>query len=360
MFTANTMASVAEALGMALPGSASPLAISARRSAVARRSGQAVARLLLEGGPTPRQILSKGAFENAIAVACALGGSTNAVLHLLAIATEADVELTLKDFAQISKRTPQLANLRPAGKYLMQDLDHLGGVAVVMRELLDAGLLDPTPLTVTGKTVGENLAAVQGVPTGQDVVRTVAAAQPRESGFAVLHGNLAPEGAVVKTAHLRRLRQQGPARVFEGEEAALAAILARQIKPGDVVVIRCEGPQGGPGMREMLAPTAAIQGAGLGGEVALLTDGRFSGGSFGLMAAHVAPEAVAGGPIAAVRDGDMITIDAQDGVLSVDLADEEIQARLRAWTPPPPRYTRGAIAKYARLVGSAARGATCG
>lgn len=359
MFTANTMASVAEALGMALPDSAGPLAVSTRRAQVARRSGQAAARLLVEGGPTPRQILTKEAFENAITVMCALGGSTNGVLHLLAIAVEAGVALTLEDFARISKRTPQLANLRPAGRYLMQDLDRLGGVAMVMRELLGAGLLDPRPLTVTGKTVGENLAGVRPVPDGQDVVRPVSAAGSRPGGLAILHGNLAPEGAVVKTAHLHHLWQQGPARVFDGEEGALAAILAGKIQRGDVVVIRCEGPRGGPGMREMLAPTAAIQGAGLGSEVALVTDGRFSGGSFGLMAAHVAPEAVAEGPIVAVRDGDTITIDALEGILRVELSDEEIRARLHAWTPPPPRYTRGAIAKYAYLADSAARGATC-
>ena len=361
MFTANTMASVAEALGMALPGSAGPSAPSARRLEIARQSGEAAARLAFAGGPLPSQILTRNAFENAITVVCALGGSTNAVLHLLAIATETRVDLELDDFGRISRRTPQLANLRPAGPYLMRDLDRLGGVPAIMRELLDAGLLHGEALTVTGKTVAENLATVvtDRFDSTQTVVVRMREAGGRPSGLSILKGNLAPEGAVVKSAHLTRLRQVGPARVFDTEEPAMRAILDGTVRAGDVVVIRYEGPRGGPGMREMLAPTAAIQGAGLGDAVALVTDGRFSGGSFGLMAAHVAPEASVGGPIAAVRDGDVITVDAERGELSVAITDEELRTRMRDWAPPKPRYERGALGKYARLAGSASRGASC-
>lgn len=361
MFTANTMASVAEALGMAIPGSAGPAAESARRREIARRSGEAAARIALNGGPLPSQILTRRAFENAITVVCALGGSTNAVLHLLAISVEAGVELELDDFARISRRTPQLVNLRPAGPYLMRDLDRLGGVPAIMRELLDAGLLHDDPLTVTGRTVGENLAEVETsqLDADQKVVVRMRDSAGRPSGLSILRGNLAPDGAVVKTAHLPRLKQTGPARVFDAEELAMEAILAGSVRPGDVVVIRYEGPRGGPGMREMLGPTAAIQGAGLGDQVALVTDGRFSGGSFGLMAAHVVPEAALGGPIAALRDGDMVTIDAEKGELSVALDAEELERRLATWRPPPPRYLRGALAKYARTATSASRGASC-
>jgi dihydroxy-acid dehydratase len=361
MYTANTMASVAEALGMSLPGGASPSAVSARRREIARLSGEAAARIALEGGPLPRAILTRKAFENAIAVVCALGGSTNAVLHLLALSIEAGVELDLDDFAAISRRTPQLANLRPAGPYLMRDLDRLGGVPAVMRELLDAGLLHGDAMTVTGRTVAENLGEVDTsrFDTDQKVAVRMRDAAGRPSGLSILRGNIAPEGAVLKSAHLKRLKLTGPAQVFDAEELAMQAILDGRIRAGDVVVIRYEGPRGGPGMREMLSPTSAIQGAGLGGEVALVTDGRFSGGSFGLMAAHVAPEAAVGGPIAALHDGDIITIDVEAGRLSVDLNDEELKERLATWQPPAPRYVRGALAKYARMASSAARGASC-
>ncbi len=360
MFTANSMASVAEALGLALPRSAGPSAMSAGRAEIVNRSGEAASRLALNGGPTPRQILTKPAFENAIAVSCALGGSTNVVLHLLAIASEAGVELTLDDFSRISKRTPQLANLRPAGRYLMRDFERVGGVPSVMRTLLEAGLIDAEPLTVTGRTVGQNLDGIDAATQPNDVVRSMSDQRTRLSGLAVLRGNLAPEGAVMKTAHLGRLAQRGPARVFESEEDAMGAIIGHRITRGDVIVIRNEGPRGGPGMREMLAPTAAIQGSGLDRDVALVTDGRFSGGSFGLIVGHVSPEAAVKGPIAAVRDGDVVTIDAVSGVLEVDVTDVELKRRLVEWNPPPARYLNGALAKYARLVGSAARGAVCG
>lgn len=361
MYTANTMASVAEALGMSLPGGAGPSAVSARRREIARMSGEVAGRIALEGGPLPRAILTRKAFENAIAVVCALGGSTNAVLHLLALSIEVGVELQLDDFETISRRTPQLANLRPAGPYLMRDLDRLGGVPAIMRELLDAGLLHGDALTVTGRSVAENLADVDNsrFDTDQKVAVRMRDAGGRPSGLSILRGNIAPDGAVLKSAHLTRLKQTGPARVFDSEELAMEAILKGGVHPGDVVVIRYEGPRGGPGMREMLGPTSAIQGAGLGGQVALVTDGRFSGGSFGLMAAHVAPEAAVGGPIAALRDGDLITVDADAGELSVDLSESELRARLATWQPPTPRYSRGALAKYARTASSAARGASC-
>jgi dihydroxy-acid dehydratase len=360
MFTANTMASASEALGMALPFGASAGAVSRLRREIARATGAAVARLVVEGGPLPRDILTKQAFENAIAVVCALGGSTNAVLHLLAIAREIGVDLGLDDFRRISAATPQLANLRPAGEYHMEDLHRAGGVPAVMRELLEAGLLHGEPMTITGRTIAENLADAAALSLDdRDVVRRAEEPLAEHGGLAVLRGNLAPEGAIVKVAHLDRLAHRGPARVFECEEDAMEEILGGGIVAGDVVVIRCEGPRGGPGMREMLAATAALQGAGLGGEVALITDGRFSGGSFGLMAAHIAPEAVAGGPIAALRDGDVVTVDAAAGVLSVDLDDAQIAARLAAWTAPEPRYRHGALAKYARLASSASAGASC-
>jgi dihydroxy-acid dehydratase len=361
MFTANTMASAAEALGMALPSSAGPSALSARRQEIARLSGETAARLALAGGPLPSQILTLKAFENAITVVCALGGSTNAVLHLLAIAIEAGVRLELDDFDRISRRTPQLANLKPAGPYLMRDLDRRGGVPAVMRELLDAGLIHEDAMTVTGRTVGENLADVNlnDLDANDKVLVRISKAANRARGLSILRGNLAPDGAVIKTAHLSRLRQTGPARVFDTEELAMEAILARRIQPGDVVVIRYEGPRGGPGMREMLTATSTIQTMGLGDKVALVTDGRFSGGSFGLVVGHVAPEAAVGGPIAALRDGDPITIDAANGELSVALSAEELQTRMSQWQAPVPRYLRGALAKYARIAASAAHGASC-
>jgi dihydroxy-acid dehydratase len=357
MFTANSMASVAEALGLALYGSAGPSATSAQRLALARQSGELAGRLATEGGPRPRQIMTKPAFENAIAVSCALGGSTNVVLHLLAIAAEAHVDLTLDDFARISRRTPQLANLRPAGKYLMRDLDRVGGVPAVMCELLEAGLLHGEPLTISGRTVGEELENVQSLGPDQDVVDLFDQASAKPPAWAILRGSLAPEGAVMKTAHLDRHYHRGPVRVFEREEEAMAEILGGRIRRGDVIVIRNEGPKGGPGMREMLAPTAALQGAGLGHDVALLTDGRFSGGSFGFIVGHVAPEAAVGGPIAALRTGDVVVIDAREGKLDVELEEDQLRARLRDWEPPHGRETSGVLAKYAQLVGSAAGGA---
>src|SRR5215210_3305817 len=316
MFTANTMASVAEALGMALPGSSSPPAVDRRRDDLAYASGQAVM-ALVEAGIRPRQILTREAFENAIAVANALGGSTNAVPHLLAIANEARVVLQLDDFNKVGRRVPHVADMKPHGRFHMTDLDRVGGVAVVMRQLLEAGLLHGDCLTVTGRTQAENLAALDPPPPDGDVVRPLDRPIHAEGGLAVLQGSLAPKGAVIKIAGLDELRFEGPARVFESEEAAMEAILADQIRAGDVVVIRYEGPKGGPGMKEMLAVTGAMKGAGRGADAALLTDGRFSGGTHGLCVGHVAPEAVDGGPIAFVADGDRIIIDA--GARSIDL-----------------------------------------
>ncbi len=357
MFTANTMAAVSEALGMALPGSASIPNPDPRREQLARETGEACVRML-ERGVVPSQILTRQAFENAIALVMALGGSTNAVLHLLAIAHEARVDLTLDDFDRISRVTPHLCDLRPFGKYVMTDIDKIGGVPVILRELLDRGLIDGDALTVTGKTLGENLDDVE-FPTGQDVVHRVDAPLMPEGGIVILRGSLAPEGAVMKTAggHLRRI--EGPARIFDGEQAAFDAVTRGEIAKNSVIVIRNEGPAGGPGMREMLAVTAAVKGAGLGADVALITDGRFSGATHGYMVAHVAPEAMHGGPIALLRDGDRITIDPNARILEVNVESSEFEKRRVGWEPPSPRYTRGALAKYARLVGSASRGAVC-
>ncbi len=355
MYTANTMAAMMEALGIALPGSASVPAIDPRRDELCRRSGAAVMDLVRDGVRS-RDILTKQAFLNAIAVGVAIGGSTNMALHLPAIAHEAGVELTLDDFVAVSKRTPHIADMRPGGKYVMLDLDRIGGVPVVMKELLNAGLIDGSQRTVTGKTIAENLEDVR-FPSDQDVVYPVSSPIDATGTLVVLRGNLAPEGAVGKTSGLKTLRRTGPARVFDSEDAAAEAVARRQIVPGDVVIIRYEGPKGGPGMREMLALTAALSGQGLGEEVALLTDGRFSGATHGLMVGHVAPEAAVGGPIAAVRDGDMVTVDFVDGKLDVALSADELRARLAQWTPPIPRYTTGALAKYSWLVSSAAYGA---
>jgi dihydroxy-acid dehydratase len=357
MFTANTMAAVAEALGMGLPGSATPPAMENARDEISFVSGQAVMRLL-ELGVRPRDILTKKAFENAIAVSVAIGGSTNAVLHLLALADEAGVTLTLDDFDRIARRIPLIADLKPGGRYVMQDLDRAGGVPLVMRMLLDVGLIHGDALTVTGRTVQENLQAVQAAKE-QQVVRSASDPFKPTGGLVILRGNLAPDGAVVKVAGLQHWQHRGPARVFDSEEDAFAAIKDRQIKSGDVVVIRYEGPKGGPGMREMLVVTAALVGQGLGQDVALVTDGRFSGATRGLMVGHVAPEAFVGGPIAALRDGDIVAVDAVNGRLEVEVPDAELQDRLRAWSSPAPRYTSGALAKYARLVGSASQGAVC-
>jgi len=358
MYTANTMAVLMEALGLALPGSATPPAPDPRRDDIARRSGEAVLRLL-EMDLRPRDILTRSAFLNAITVDAAIGGSTNAVLHLLAIAQEAGVELSLEDFDRISRCTPHIADLRPGGRYVMADLDRVGGVPRLMKVLLEAGLLDGDCLTVTGKTLRENLAEFVFEERPQDVIRTVEDPIAPTGTICVLWGNLAPEGAVVKRAGVRRLVHTGPARVFDSEEEAFQAISRREIRAGDVVVIRYEGPKGGPGMREMLAVTAALVGQGLGEQVALITDGRFSGATHGLMVGHVSPEAAVGGPIALLRDGDEITIDVPNRRLEVRLSPDEVAARRALWTPPPPRYTRGALAKYARLVTSAAQGAVC-
>ena len=355
MFTANTMASVGEAIGMALPGSASVSAGDPRLDEFARSSGEAVMGLL-DSNLRPRQIMTRPAFENAITTVMALGGSTNAVLHLLAMAREAEVELALEDFDRISRRTPHLGDLKPFGRYHMIDLDRIGGVPLVLRALLDEGLLQPDTLTVTGRTLGENLAGV-AVPGGQDVIRPVSAPLASEGGIAVLRGNLAPGGAVVKVAGIDLEVFEGPARVFDGEQGALEALFAGHIKAGQVVVIRTEGPKGGPGMREMLQITAAIKGAGLGKEVLLVTDGRFSGGTTGLCIGHVSPESEAGGPLGLVEEGDPIRVDLPSRTLDV-LVDPAVLARRSAgWKPHPPRYPSGALGKYARLVGSAERGA---
>jgi dihydroxy-acid dehydratase len=356
MFTANTMASVAEALGMCLPGSASAPAVDRRRDDYAYASGQAVVRLV-EAGIRPRQILTKAAFHNAIAVTNALGGSTNAVLHLLAIANEARVELDLEDFNRIGRKAAHVADMKPHGRFHMTDLDAVGGVPVVMRLLLEAGVLDGDCLTVTGRTVAENLAALDTPAPDGRVVHTLSDPIHAEGGIAVLRGSLAPNGAVVKVAGIDQLRFEGTARVFDGEAAAMETILAGGINPGDVVVIRYEGPKGGPGMREMLAVTGALKGVGRGGDVALVTDGRFSGGTHGYCVGHVAPEAVDGGPIGLVADGDPIVIDA--GARTIDLLVDgaTLAARRAGWKVPEPRYTTGVLAKYARLVTGADRGA---
>jgi dihydroxy-acid dehydratase len=359
MYTANTMASVAEALGMSLPGSASPPAADRRRDYFAHRSGEAVVNLL-RLGITARDILTKKAFENAIAVAMAFGGSTNVVLHLLAIAREAEVELTLDDFNRIGDRTPHIGDLKPFGKYVMNDVDRHGGVPVVMKALLDAGLLHGDALTVTGRTVAENLAELDPLPLDGEVLRTLDNPIHATGGLTILRGSFAPEGAVVKTAGFDAEVFEGPARVFERERAAMDALTEGRLAKGDVVVIRYEGPKGGPGMREMLAITAAIKGAGLGKDVLLLTDGRFSGGTTGLCIGHIAPEAVDAGPIAFVRDGDLIRVDIAARSLDLLVEPSELEARRDGWAPLPPRYTRGVLAKYSKLVHSAAEGAITG
>ncbi|HZV25790.1 MAG TPA: dihydroxy-acid dehydratase [Acidothermaceae bacterium] len=358
MYTANTMASAAEGLGMSMPGSAAPPAPDRRRDGFARASGEAVVGLLRQG-ITARQIMTKPAFENAIAVVMALGGSTNAVLHLLAIAHEADVDLDLDDFNRIGDRVPHLADVKPFGRYVMSDVDHVGGVPVVMKALLDAGLLDGSALTVTGKTVAENLAEVRPSDPDGKVIHAMNDPIHRTGGLTILRGSLAPEGAVVKTAGLDRATFEGTARVFDGERAAMDAVENGVLQAGDVVIIRNEGPKGGPGMREMLAVTAAIKGAGLGKDVLLLTDGRFSGGTTGLCIAHVAPEAVDGGPIAFVRDGDLIKLDVGTRTLDLLVDDEELAKRRIGWEPMPARYKTGVLSKYRKLVGSAAYGAVC-
>jgi dihydroxy-acid dehydratase len=359
MYTANTMASAAEALGMSLPGSAAPPATDRRRDGFARRSGQAVVELLRRG-ITARDILTKEAFENAIAVVMAFGGSTNAVLHLLAIAQEADVALSLDDFSRIGSKVPHLANVKPFGSHVMVDVDHVGGVPVVMKALLDAGLLHGDCLTVTGQSIAENLAAIAPPDPDGKVLRALNNPIHPTGGITILRGSLAPEGAVVKTAGFDADVFEGTARVFDGERAALDALEDGTITQGDAVVIRYEGPKGGPGMREMLAITGAIKGAGLGKDVLLLTDGRFSGGTTGLCVGHVAPEAVDGGPIAFLRDGDRIRLDVASATLDVLGDAGEFDARREGFAPPAPRYKTGVLAKYVKLVGSASTGAVCG
>jgi dihydroxy-acid dehydratase len=359
MYTANTMASVAEALGMCLPGSASPASADRRRDYFARKSGEAVVGML-ERGHTARDVLTMKAFENAIAVGMALGGSTNIVLHLLAIANEAEVPLTLADFNRIGDRVPHIADVKPFGNYVMNDVDRQGGLPVLMKALLDAGLLHGDALTITGKTVAENLAELNPGPLDGTVLRTLDNPFHATGGLTILHGSLAPEGSVVKSAGFDSSVFEGPARVFERERAAMDALAEGTIQKGDIVVIRYEGPKGGPGMREMLAITARIKGAGLGKDVLLLTDGRFSGGTTGLCIGHIAPEAVDAGPIAFVRDGDLIRVDIAARSLDLLVDAAELEARRIGWAPLPPRYTRGVLAKYAKLVRSASLGAVTG
>jgi dihydroxy-acid dehydratase len=356
MYTANTMSMCAEALGMTLPGEASAPAVSAERTDLSRRTGEAVVQALA-AGLLPRQILTKTAFMNAATMVMATAGSTNAVLHLLAIAREAGVDLTLDDFDAVSRRTPVIASMRPSGMYIMSELDQVGGVPVIVRELLSAGLIDGDALTVNGRTLGENVADAFE-PDGK-VVRPVKNPFQPDGGLAVLRGSLAPNGAVVKTPTIETLRFDGRARVFDREEDCFAAVTQGQVAKGDVLIIRYEGPKGGPGMREMLAVTAAIKGAGLGKDVALVTDGRFSGATFGACVAHTAPEAWDGGPIGLVRDGDGILLDVPERRLELAVDDAELERRRAEWKRPAPNYTSGALAKYAALVSGADRGAVC-
>ncbi len=356
MFTANTMASVGEGLGMSLPGSASPAAPDSRRDDIARASGEAVIDLL-RSGIRPRDIMTKGAFENAIALVMALGGSTNAVLHLLAIAYEARVELELDDFNKVAARVPHLADTKPHGRYHMADIDRIGGVPVVMRLLLEEGLLHGDEVTVTGRTMSENLEALDPPAPDGDVIHRFDDPIHDIGGIAVLTGTLAPSGAVVKVAGIDVDSFEGPARVFDGEDAAMEAVLSGSIRPGDIVVIRYEGPKGGPGMREMLAITGAMKGAGRGADAALITDGRFSGGTHGFCVGHVAPEASDGGPLALVAEGDLIRIDVRTHSIDLLVPEEVLAERLADWKAPPPRYTSGFLAKYARLAQGAEKGA---
>ena len=357
MYTANTMAAVGEALGMSLPGSASPPAVDYRREVFARESGARAGGIVAEGGPLPREVMTKQAFENAIAVVMALAGSTNAVLHLLAIAREAHVDLQLDDFDRIGRTVPHLVDVRPAGRFVMSDIDRVGGVPVVMKELLEAGHLHGDCLTVTGRTLAENLAAMDVAAPDGDVIHPPADPIHPWGGLAILRGNLAPDGGVMKAAGAEGLVFQGTARPFDSEKAAFDALTSGAIRPGDVMVIRYEGPKGSPGMPEMLAVTAAVAGAGLGKDVALITDGRFSGATKGFSVGHIAPEAFVGGPIALVQEGDQILIDADARTIALLVDDATLEARRATWRQPEPRYTQGALAKYARVVGSADHGA---
>jgi dihydroxy-acid dehydratase len=356
MYTANTMASAIEALGMSLPNSSAQNAVSPAKLDDCRRAGAAVVKML-QLGLKPLDILTRKAFENAITIVIALGGSTNAVLHLLAMAHAAKVKLTLDDFTRIGKRVPVLADLKPSGKHLMSELVAIGGIRPLMKMLLDAGLLHGDCLTVTGETLAETLANVPPYPAGQTIIRPLDNPIKKDSHLVILRGNLAPEGAVAKISGHEGLKFTGKAIVFDSEETALRAILNGKVKKGHVVVIRYEGPKGGPGMREMLSPTSAIMGKGLGKDVALITDGRFSGGSHGFVVGHVTPEACVGGPIALVKNGDLITIDAVKRQITLHIPAKELQARRKAWKPRKPRYTRGVLAKYAAHVTSASLGA---
>jgi len=356
MYTANTMASAIEALGMSLPGSSAQDAVSKAKVIDCREAGAAVVNLLKKG-IRPLDIMTRKAFENAITVVIALGGSTNAVLHLLAMAHACGVKLSIDDFTRIGKKVPVLADLKPSGKYLMAELVAIGGIQPLMKTLLNAGLLHGDCLTVTGKTLKQNLAKVKPYPKGQDIVRPLSNPIKKDSHLVVLYGNLASQGAVAKISGKEGLSFTGSARVFDGEEPAMKAILDGTVKKGDVIVIRYEGPKGGPGMREMLGPTSAVMGKGLGKEVALITDGRFSGGSHGFVVGHITPEAYEGGPLAIVKNGDKITIDAVKRTLSLEVSPAEIKKRFAKWKRPAPRYTRGVLAKYAKLVSSASEGA---
>lgn len=356
MYTANTMASAIEALGLSLPDSSAQEAVGAHKPLDCRRAGEAVVQLV-KAGLRPRDILTRKSFENAITVIITLGGSTNAVLHLLAIAQAAGVRLKIDDFTRVGRRVPVLADLRPSGRYLMSELIAIGGLQPLMKRLLDAGLLHGECLTVTGKTMAQNLAGVADYAAGQDIVRPLSNPIKKSSHLVVLYGNLASEGAVAKISGKEGVHFSGPARVFDGEERATAAILAGKVKAGDVVVIRYEGPRGGPGMREMLSPTSAITGLGLGDKVALITDGRFSGGSHGFVVGHVSPEAAVGGPIALLKNGDRVTIDAVARTIDVALSSAELKRRIKAWKAPKPYATAGVLAKYARSVSSASLGA---
>lgn len=356
MYTANTMATAIEALGMSLPGSSAQEAISPEKREDCRLAGQAI-RWLLDNDIKPSDIMTRKAFENAITLVIACGGSTNAVLHLLAMADAVNVALNIDDFTEIGKRVPVLADLRPSGRYLMSDLIKIGGIAPLMKRLLAKGLLHGDCLTVNGKTIAENLADVVDYPDGQDIIMPFDKPLKADSHLRILRGNIAPDGAVAKISGQEGTRFSGTARVFDSEETCMAAILDGTVVAGDVIVIRYEGPKGGPGMREMLSPTSAIMGRGLGNEVALITDGRFSGGSHGFVVGHITPEAMVGGPIAIIKDGDMITIDAQNNEINLGVSAAEIEQRLRAWTAPKPNVQRGVLAKYAKTVGSASAGA---
>lgn len=356
MYTANTMASAIEAMGMSLPNSSAQAAVSQHKNEDARNAGAAVLNLL-KRGILPRDIMTKEAFENAITVAIALGGSTNAVLHMLAIAHAAGVKLGLNDFTRIGKRVPVLADLKPSGRFLMSQLVEIGGILPMMKMLLAEGLLHGDCLTVTGKTLAQNLRSVKPYPKGQEIIAPVARPLKSESHLVILRGNLAPEGAVAKISGKEGEKFSGRARVYDSEEKALAAILDGSIVAGDVIVIRYEGPRGGPGMREMLAPTSAVMGRGLGKEVALITDGRFSGGTHGFVVGHITPEAFEGGLLALVKNGDRITIDADRGVLNLKVPNKEIETRRKKWKKPAPRYRRGVLAKYASHVTTASQGA---